>query len=381
MHFAVESEMDRIAHEKGWDPVQFRRQNFFPEGHVSLGGVAMRSVRTQETFAAALKLSGFEGSQAHTGTCRGRGLAVSNWNVGGLGSGALVKLNEDGSASLLTGVVDLTGLHTSLAQIVAEVLDLPLEQVTVTTLDTESAPHSTIAAGSQALKSMGDAALKASNHVREQLFERAVEPLDAPPSRMELAGGQVRVKGEPARAVAVSALVAKALEVSGPIVGQGSTGMYRRTPSCSAHVADVEVDPETGQVKLLRYCAAQDVGRAINPLSVHGQVQGAVAQGIGMALSEALIFHEGRVANAGFLDYKIPSALDLPAIETVLVEAPADDGPFGAKGVGEPPIVPVPAAIANAIFNAVGVRVTSLPITPEKLRRAISLRARSGGAK
>jgi CO/xanthine dehydrogenase Mo-binding subunit len=157
--------------------------------------------------------------------------------------------------------------------------------------------------------------------------------------------------------------------------------MYRRTPSCAAQVAEVEVDPETGQVTLLRYCAAQDVGRAINPLTVHGQVQGAVAQGIGMALSEGLIFRDGRVANAGFLDYKIPSALDLPPIETVLVEAPAQDGPFGAKGVGEPPIVPVPAAIANAIFNAIGVRVTSLPITPEKLRRAISAQRQSGGAK
>jgi CO/xanthine dehydrogenase Mo-binding subunit len=296
---------------------------------------------------------------------------VSNWNVGGLGSGAVVKLNEDGSATLLTGVVDLTGLHTSLTQIVSEVLDLPPERVTVTTLDTESAPHSTISAGSQALKSMGDAALRAAMHLRDQIFEAAVEFLDAPPARIELREGQVRVKGKPERAVDIATLLAKVMETRGPLIGQGSTATYRRTPSCSAQVADVEVDPETGQVRLLRYCAAQDVGRAINPLSVQGQVQGAVAQGIGMALSESLVFREGRVANAGFLDYKIPSALDLPEIETVLVEGPAEDGPFGAKGVGEPPIVPVPAAIANAIFNAVGVRVTSLPITPEKLRRAI----------
>jgi len=198
---------------------------------------------------------------------------------------------------------------------------------------------------------------------------------------MELADGQVRVKGEPRRSVPVGRLIAKALEAKGPVVGQGSTGMYRRTPSCSVQVADVEVDPDTGQVRLLRYCAAQDVGRAINPLSVEGQVQGAVAQGIAMALSEGLVFRDGRVANAGFLDYKIPSSKDLPLIETVLVESPSGDGPFGAKGVGEPPIVPAPAAIANAIFNAVGVRVTSLPITPEKLRRAILERRGGSGSR
>ena len=145
-------------------------------------------------------------------------------------------------------------------------------------------------------------------------------------------------------------------------------------PSFCVHVADVEVDPDTGQVAILRYCAAQDVGLAINPLAVEGQVQGGAVQGIGMALSEELIYREGRIANAGFLDYKIPSALDVPAIETVLVEKPAVEGPFGAKGIGEPPIVPPPAAIANAIYHAVGVRVTSLPITPEKLRQAILTR-------
>jgi CO/xanthine dehydrogenase Mo-binding subunit len=131
------------------------------------------------------------------------------------------------------------------------------------------------------------------------------------------------------------------------------------------------VDPETGRVTVLRYCAAQDTGTAINPLAVIGQVQGGVVQGIGMALSEELIYRNGRIANAGFLDYKVPSALDVPSIETVLVERPAAEGPFGAKGIGEPPIVPPPAAIANAIYHATGVRITSLPITPEKLRLAI----------
>jgi len=287
-------------------------------------------------------------------------------------SGAVLKLNDDGSASILTGVVDLTGLHTSLAQIVSEALELPMERITIKTLDSESAPHSTISAGSQALKSMGGAILKAALHVRQQLFEQAVEALDAPPERMELAGGEVRVVGEAKRAVPVTRLLAQAMAARGPIVGYGSTGTYNRLPSFACHVAEVEVERDTGQVRLLRYLAVQDCGIAINPVAADGQVQGGAAQGIGMALSESLRYDkEGRPVTAGFLDYKIPSALDLPEIETVLVEKPAVDGPFGAKGIGEPPVVPPPATLANAIFHAVGVRITSLPITPEKIRAAL----------
>ncbi|MCH8883343.1 MAG: xanthine dehydrogenase family protein molybdopterin-binding subunit [SAR324 cluster bacterium] len=379
-NFAIESEMERIAEAMGWDPLEFRRKNVMPEGHVSLAGVELRNVMALETMDAGLELSGYRPSEASPAPNRGRGFALGNWNVGGMASAAVLKLNEDGSASLLTGVVDITGVHTALAQIVAEALDLPMEQVTVQTLDTESAPHSTISAGSQALKSMGDAALRAAHHVREQLFDLAVEALDAAPGRLELVGGQVRVRGEPGRSVAVPALLGKAMNVSGPVVGHGSTGAYKRMPGFGAHVADVEVDPETGQVRLLRYCAAQDVGVAINPVAVEGQIHGAVVQGVGMALSEELIFRDGRMANPNFLDYKIPSATDVPPIEAVLVERPAADGPFGAKGIGEPPIVPVQAAIANAIHAAVGVRVDTLPITPERLRRAIRERGEERNA-
>jgi CO/xanthine dehydrogenase Mo-binding subunit len=224
---------------------------------------------------------------------------------------------------------------------------------------------------------MGDAALRAAVQARDQLFEQAVPALDAPPARMELAEGKVRVKGEPARVVPVAKLIGQAMAARGPIVGQGHTGNYPRVPGFGAHMAEVEVDPETGQVRLLRYVASQDVGIAINPLAVDGQIQGGVAQGIGMALGEALIFRAGRIANAGFLDYKIPSAMDLPSIETIVLEAAGPDGPFGAKGIGEPPIVPVAAAIASAIYAATGVRITALPITPEKLRQALRERERS----
>ena len=375
VNFAIESEMERIAAEMGWDAVDFRRNNLMPDGHVSTSGATMDCVMAPETLDAALALSSYKTDQTRPAPNRGRGLAVGNWNVGGMASAAVVKLNDDGSATLLTGVVDLTGVHTALAQIVAEVLDLAMDQVTVKTLDTESAPHATIAAGSQVLKSMGDAALRATEHVREQLFALAVEPLDAPPSRMELHQGDVRVKGAPGRSVPVTNLLGRAMATSGPVVGQGATGNYKRMPSFGTHVADVEVDPDTGQVQLTGYWASQDVGIAVNPVAVEGQIHGAIVQGIGMTLSEEMIFQDDRLANANFLDYKIPSVLDVPPIETVLVEQPAVDGPFGAKGIGEPPIVPVPAAIANAIFHAVGVRVTSLPITPEKLRKAIRAKA------
>ncbi|HEX9842783.1 MAG TPA: xanthine dehydrogenase family protein molybdopterin-binding subunit, partial [bacterium] len=185
-NFAVESEMERIAEAMGWDAIAFRRRNAMPHGHKTLAGVEMRSVNVHETLDAALELAGYDPARVHPGPHRGRGIALGNWNVGGMPSGAVLKLNDDGSASILTGVVDLTGVHTAIAQVAAEALQLPPERVTIKALDTESAPHSTISAGSQALKSMGGAVLKAAEHVKAQLFEEAVESLDVTPERMEL---------------------------------------------------------------------------------------------------------------------------------------------------------------------------------------------------
>jgi len=378
INFALESESDRICEAMGWDGVEFRRRNAMPTDYVNTAGGVNRSVFTVETLEACVKLAGYRHDQVRPGPHRGRGLALGNWNVGGNASGAVVKMNPDGSVNVIGGVVDLSGVNTTLTQIVAEALDVPLERVTVKMLDTDSAPHATNSGGSQVLKSHGTACFKAAEHIKEQLFELAVDELDATTERMELKGGQVRVQGEPQRAVAVTRLLSKASASTGPLVGYGATGNSPRMPSMAAHVADVEVDPETGRVTVLRYCAAQDVGRAINPLSVEGQIHGGVVQGLGQALSEQFTYRDGRPENAGFLDYKLPSALDVPFIETVLVEKPAVVGPYGAKGVGEPPVVPVPAAIANAIYNAVGVRVTDLPITPEKLRAAIRAKAQGG---
>lgn len=378
LNFAVESEMDRIAEEMGWDSIDFRRKNLMPQNHVTLAGVALNNVNVKETLDAALDLSAFDAANAAPAQGKGRGLALGNWNVGGFPSGAVLKLNDDGSASIITGVVDLTGLHTALVQIVSEALDLPQERVTVKTLDTESAPLSTISAGSQALKSMGGAILKAAEHVKEQLFEAAVSDLDVNPERMELASGQVRVKDNPDVQVPVTKLIARTQMAEGPIIGIGKSGAFSRLPAFACHVADVEVDKETGQVRLTRFVAAQDCGIAINPVAVDGQVQGGVVQGIGMGLSEGLTYDaKGQPAQRGFLDYKIPSTLDVPEIETVLIEKPAVDGPFGAKGIGEPPVVPPPAALANAIYRAAGVRMTSLPITPEKIRAAIRAKERT----
>ncbi|MBI4081615.1 MAG: xanthine dehydrogenase family protein molybdopterin-binding subunit [Candidatus Lambdaproteobacteria bacterium] len=380
INFALESETERICAAMGWDGIEFRRRNAMPTDYVNTAGGVNRSVFTLDTLEACLALSGYRHDRARLGPNRGRGLALGNWNVGGNASGAVIKMNGDGSVNVIGGVVDLSGVNTTMTQIVAEALDVPLERVTVKSLDTDSAPHATNSGGSQVLKSHGLACFKASEHIKAQLFELAVDELDASAERMELKGGQVRVQGEPSRAVAVTKLLSQAQGKTGPIVGYGATGNSPRMPSMAAHVADVEVDPETGQVKVVRYCAAQDVGLAINPMSVEGQIHGGVAQGLGQALCEQFTYRDGQPQNAGFLDYKIPSALDVPMIETTLVEKPSVAGPYGAKGVGEPPVVPVPAAIANAIYNAVGVRVTSLPITPEKLRQAIREQERGGGA-
>ena len=302
----------------------------------------------------------------------GRGLAVAHWLVGGMASSAGVKLNEDGTIGILTGVVDLSGASTSLAQIVAEVLGVALNDVHVRTADTDFAPHSTISAGSQALKSMGSAVLLAAREVRRQIQQVAGDKLEADPGDLELDDNNVFVKGSPERSVSLRAVGHLALEHErGPIVSTQSVARLTPHPAMAAHAAEVAVDPETGHVRILRYVAVQDVGTAINPLSVRGQVEGGVIQGLGQALSEACTFTDGRMDNPNLLDYKIFSALDAPAVEVHLIQHPCDSGPLGAKGVGEPPIIPPPAVMANAVFDAVGVRIHDLPITPEKIVTAI----------
>ena len=370
--FASESQIDIIARELGIDPLDIRLRNAMEDGDETPAGVAPqgrprqgnRCARPPRPWTAAPRVDG-------TPTSDG-GWRLAHWLVGGMASSAGVKLNEDGTFAILTGLVDLSGASTSLAQIAAEVLGVSLDDVHVRTADTDFAPHSTISAGSQALKSMGSAVLLAAREVKRQIQQVAADKLEADPGDLEVDDNRVFVKGSPDRSVTLREVGHMALEhARGPIVSAQSVSQLTPHPAMAAHAAEVEVDPETGHVRIHRYVAAQDVGTAVNPLSVRGQVEGGVMQGLGQALSEACTFTDGKMDNPNLLDYKIFSALDAPAVEVHLIQHPCASGPLGAKGVGEPPIIPPPAVIANAVHDAVGVRIHDLPVTPEKIVRAL----------
>ena len=376
--FASESQMDIIARELGIDPLEMRLRNAMEDGDETPAGAALADVHVREVLGKAAEA--LDAAPRAAGENVGRGLAVAHWLVGGMASSAGVKLNEDGTFAILTGLVDLSGANTSLAQIAAEVLGVSLDDVHVRTADTDFAPHSTISAGSQALKSMGGAVLLAARDVRRRIQQVAADKLEADPGDLELEDGKVSVKGSPERAVTLSQVGRAALmHEHGPIVSTQSVAQLVPHPAVAAHAAEVAVDPETGHVRILRYVAAQDVGTAVNPLSVRGQIEGGVMQGLGQALSEACTFTDGKMANANLLDYKIFSALDAPAVEVHLIQHPCASGPLGAKGVGEPPIIPPPAAIANAVHDAVGVRIHDLPVTPEKIVRALKAKRAGQG--
>ncbi len=369
--FGSEQQIDIIARELNLDPVEMRLKNAIEEGDATpASGGPLKSVFAKETLRKAAEAAAWGAKPREKN--RGRGIALGYWLVGGMASSSGVKLNEDGTVSVLTGVVDLSGTVTSLGQIVAEVLGVELEDVHIRTADSDFAPHSTISAGSQALRSMGTVTKLAAEEVKKQITEVAADKLEAEFGDLVVEGKRVYVRGTKEKGLSLAQVAQLSLtHKRGPIVSVQSAGQFPNQPAFSCHVADVEVDPETGGVKVLRYVAAQDVGTAINPLSVRGQVQGSVMQGLGQALSEACVFKNGRMLNPTFLDYKIFSSLDAPRVEVHLVEHAAEGGPFGAKGIGEPSIVPVPAAVANAVYDAVGARIFDLPLSAEKILLAL----------
>jgi CO/xanthine dehydrogenase Mo-binding subunit len=374
--FAYEQHMDEMAHALGLDPIEFRKKNALRKGDPTTIGPTQDSADLVMMLERAAEESGWRTKPKAKN--RGRGIACAFWTSGGMPGSNAVKLNEDGSVSVMTGSVDVTGTHTTLAQIVAEELGLGVERVQVTTGDTDTAPVAPISAGSNIARSMGFTVMKAAQALKQQLLEAAADALEANVNDLDLRGGRVFVKGSPDRGLTLRELYNRcATQRGGPPVASFSSKNLPPSVNYTIQVAEVEVDPETGEVKVLDLTAVQDVGFALNPLSVEGQIQGGAVQGLGYALSEEMKFDaDGRLLNPHLLDYKLPSILDVPKVKTVLIEAPLVSGPtpYGAKGVGEPPIVPTAAAVANAIYEAVGVRVRSLPLTAEKVLKALQER-------
>jgi CO/xanthine dehydrogenase Mo-binding subunit len=379
VHFALESHLDIIAQALSIDPLEIRLRNAIRKGDRVLGGMEMPYTSAAEVIRAAAEDAGWSGRRTGRSRgvkARGTGIAAGHWSIWAGGSSAWVQVNEDGTVSVVTGAINLTGTNTSFGQIAAEEFGVPVERVSVHQGDTDTSPRNDGSWGSRVLFGVGEAVRRACVDAKRQLAEALSEELDVEPDRILVGGGTVKVRGRPARTIALADAAARAAEYRGAIIGRGALSDLPFAVAVAAQVAEVEVDRETGRVEVLRMTCAQDVGFAINPMSVEGQVEGAVSQGLGYALTEEYIYDgEGHLLNPNLMDFRMPTALDHPTFQVNLIEPQRDGGPFGAKGVGEPPLVPTAAAIANAVFDAVGVRMRQIPITPERLHAALQRQA------
>src|SRR5713101_8178931 len=384
-YFALESTVQELCQQHVMDPLQFRQINALKGGdpNIMLGHMPRIGLLEcieqiqQHPLWAQREQARQEAPEELKGWKIGIGVAVGGWPGGTEPAAALCRLEQDGTFTVVVGSVDVSGSDASLALIAAEELSIPAEAVNMTHDSTDSMPYSVLSAGSKTIYTVGSAVLAAARDARTQVFSIAAEMLEASPEDMELRDGKVMVKGVPEKYVTLQQIAANSMRFGAPyepVYGRGRSANRVSSPMFAAHLAKVAVDPETGEVRVLDYVAAQDVGRAINPAEVEGQIHGGVVQGIGWALLEGMVYDEdGQLLTSTLMDYALPQSQDMPAITPLLVEVPSQLGPFGAKGVGEPPVVPVAAAIANAISDAVGVRMTQIPMTPERVFAALRM--------
>ncbi len=364
---AIESAIDEIAATLGIDPVDIRLTNAVTEGNLApygppYGPIGFRAVLER------VKASDHWTSPVAPGI--GRGLACGFWFNAGMSSSATVTLGSDGSAAVVTGNPDIGGTRAAQAMMVAEELGIPVERVRPSVADTDTAGFTEITAGSRVCYATGMAVIDASRDVREQLRARAAKIWGVPLEETRWEHGRV-VPVQPSSdrtSLTVAEIAAKLAKTGGPIIGRASVNPPMAGPSFAAHICDIQVDRETGVSKVVRYTAVQDAGKAVHPSYVEGQMQGGASQGIGWALNEEYIYSAaGVMENAGFLDYRMPVASDLPMIDALIVEVPHPGHPYGVRGVGEVPIVPPLGAVANAMSHATGLRFTELPMSPPRV--------------
>ena len=369
--FAVETLIDELAERLGVDPIELRLQNAVVEGDATAMGVPHPKIGFVETLEA-IKNSDHYNSPVPTGA--GRGVATGFWFNIGEQSSATVNLNEDGTATVVTGSPDIGGSRASMALMAAEELGLDVDRITPIVADTESVGFTDITEGSRATFATGMAVVNACRDLIEQLKQRAATINNVDVAEVDWVDGAAVIDGHDP--LTIPEITAKAKNTGGPLTATASLNAAGAGPSFAVHVADVKVDEETGETKILRYTAAQDAGTAIHPSYVEGQIQGGSVQGIGWALNEEYIYDpDGAMDNASFLDYRMPVASDLPMIDAIIVEVPNPSHPYGVRGVGETSIVPPIPTIANAIANASGVRMTSLPMSPPNLLAALGAAA------
>ena len=373
--FAIESAMSELAEKLGMDPIELRLKNVIRPGDRLPTGVPLLPTGCEEMEKAMRSHPHY--NAPIEGPNRGRGVAVGFWGNAGNSSSATVSVTADGGVTLVTGSVDICGTRASLAMQAAEVLGITAEDVRPSVGDTASVGWTGQTGGSRTTFSTGLAVVAAAEKVRDEMVKRAAILLETEPEKIEFDAGTF--KNGAGKSLSFQEVAAAQVRTGGSITASASSNPRQVGPAFAGHIVDVEVDPETGKVEILRYTAFQDVGTAAHPSYVEGQIQGAVAQGVGWALNEEYVWSEdGRMENASFLDYRMPTTLDLPMIETVLIEEPNPAHPFGIRGVGEVCIVPPMAAIANAVANATGRRLTHLPMSPGRILEALERPATNG---
>jgi xanthine dehydrogenase molybdenum-binding subunit len=367
---ASETVIDELADKCGIDPIDFRLLNAVVEGSAQTAGPPYKRIGYVETLEA-MKNSPHYKSKLE-GPNRGRGVATGFWFNVGMQSSAVVNLHGDGTASVVIGSVDVGGTRAAQAMVAAEVLGLDPVNVRPLVADTDSIGYTDMTGGSRTAVTTGAAVFAAAEDAVRQLKERAAKQWEKKPEEIAYQDGVLTTASDPTKQLTLKQMATQFARTGGPVSGRASVNLRSVGPSFAATCVDVEVDPDTGKVKVLRATCAQDVGKALHPSYVEGQMQGGTAQGIGWALNEEYVYDEkGNLRNFGLLDYRMPTCLDLPELETVIVEVPAPNHPIGSRGVGEVNIVPPPAAVANAIAHATGIRMEVLPMSPPRLLKAI----------
>ena len=367
--FAGEQVVDELCQKLGMDPIEFRLLNASKEGTRRVDGPVFPRIGNVECLEAAKDSDQYNAQLK--GKHRGRGVASGFWFNIGWQSSCSIAVNADGTISLVEGSTDIGGTRAAIAMQAAEVLGIPAEDVYPSVGDTESVGYTVVTGGSRTAFATGWAAYECAQDVKKKMIERAAGIWEVSAEDTDLVDGVFQHKSDPDLKITFKELAAKLNDTGGPVSSQVSVNPQSAGGAFSTQIADVEVDVDTGKVTILDYTVVQDAGKAIHPSYVEGQMQGGVVQGIGWALNEEYFFDsQGRMQNSSFLDYRMPTSLDLPMINTVIVEAANPGHPYGVRGVGEVPIVPPMAAIANAISRALDVRLTHLPMSPAEVLEA-----------
>ena len=378
--YAMETMLDEVAEELGINPMDLRLQNAVAEGDPSTMGFPFARIGFVECLEAVRDHPHFT---APLGPNQGRGLAAGYWFNIGESSSATVNLNEDGTATVVTGSPDIGGSRASMALMAAEELGIDPYDIRPVVGDTEAVGFTDITEGSRATFATGMAVVEACRKMVVELRGRAAKMMGVDVDDVDWVDGQAVYTGSDGDKdpLSVAEICAKAKRTGGPLTATGSLEAHGAGPGFAVHLCDVEVDQETGVVRVVRYTASQDAGTAIHPSYVEGQIQGGVAQGVGWALNEEYIYDsDGVMENPSFLDYRVPVASDLPMIDAIIVEVPNPAHPYGVRGVGETGIVPPIPAVANAIYNATGCRIRDLPMSPIRVLEAITANGGSNGS-